>query len=102
MTLEPCSTIDVRCDPAIDHRWEISHDGESSITCLKVGDYFVIVVIDDAQDNVGFWILICTKRLHMVAHEKHVNAYGQMILYGNQVVIGKYFKQQVENPYSYV
>jgi hypothetical protein len=31
----------------------------------------------------------------MVAQEKHVDAYGQMFFYGSQVVIGKYFKQQV-------
>jgi hypothetical protein len=37
----------------------------------------------------------------MVAHGKHVDAYGQMFLYGSQIVIGKYFKQQGRSPYSY-
>ncbi len=54
MTLEPCSPIDVGCDLEIDDRWEVSHDGESLVACLEVGDYFVVVAIDDAQDNVGF------------------------------------------------
>jgi hypothetical protein len=69
MTLKPCSRIDVGCDPKIDDRWEVSHDEESLATCLEVGDYFVVVVTDDAQDNASFWILICIKRLHMVAQE---------------------------------
>jgi hypothetical protein len=38
----------------------------------------------------------------MVIEDKHVDAYGQMFLYGSQVVIGKYFKQQGRSPYSYV
>jgi hypothetical protein len=48
VTLKPWSLIDVGCDLDIDDRWEVFHDGESLITCLKVGDYFVIVAIDDA------------------------------------------------------
>ncbi len=38
----------------------------------------------------------------MVTHEKHIDAYDQMFLYGNRIVIGKYFKQQVRSPYSYI
>jgi hypothetical protein len=41
------------------------------------------------------------EKLHMVAKEKHVNAYGKT-LFGSQVVIDKYFNQQGRNPYSYV
>ncbi len=48
VTLEHCSPIDVGCDPKTDDRWEVSHDGESLATCLKVGDYFVVGAIDDA------------------------------------------------------
>jgi hypothetical protein len=45
---------------------------------------------------------MCIKKLHMVIEDKHVDAYGQMFLYSNQVVIGKYFKQQGRSLYSYV
>lgn len=45
---------------------------------------------------------MCIKKLHMVTEDKHVDAYGQMLLYSNQVVIGKYFKQQGRRLYSYV
>jgi hypothetical protein len=38
----------------------------------------------------------------MVIKEKHVDAYNQMFLYGSQVVISKYFKQQGRSLYSYV
>jgi hypothetical protein len=38
----------------------------------------------------------------MVTEDKHVDAYGQMFLYSNQVVISKYFKQQGRSLYSYV
>jgi hypothetical protein len=38
----------------------------------------------------------------MVIEKKHVDAYGQMFIYGSQVVIGKYFKQQGRSLYSYV
>jgi hypothetical protein len=38
----------------------------------------------------------------MVAQEKHIDAYGQMFIYGSQVANGKYFKQQGRSPYSYV
>jgi hypothetical protein len=100
VTLEPCSPIDVRCDLDIHDRWQVSHDGESLTACVEVG--FVVVAINDTQDNASSWILICTERLHMVAHEKHVDAYGQMFLYGNQNVMNKYFKQQGRSPYSYV
>ncbi len=48
VTLEPCSPIDARCDPKIDDRWEISHDGKSLTSYLEVGAYFVVVAIDDA------------------------------------------------------
>ncbi len=62
----------------------------------------VVVVTNDAQDSAGFQILICIEWLDMVAQEKHVDAYGQMFLFGSQFVIDKYFKQQGRNPYSYV
>jgi hypothetical protein len=102
MTLEPCSSIDVRCDPNIGDMWEVSHDGESLAACFEVGDYFVVVAIDDVKDSVGFWVLMCTKKLHMVTKDKQIDAYGQMFIYNNQVVIGKYFEQQGRSMYSYV
>jgi hypothetical protein len=45
---------------------------------------------------------MCTKKLHMVTEEKHVDIYGQMFFYNSQVFIGKYFKQQGRSLYSYV
>jgi hypothetical protein len=81
---------------------EVFHDSESLAACLEVGDYFAVATIDDAEDNAGFWVLMCTKRLHMVTKEKHVNTYGHMFIYSSQVVIGKYFKQQGRSSYSYV
>ncbi len=101
VTLEPCSAIDVRCDLIIDDMWQVSHDGESLTTCLEVGDYFVVVATNDVEE-CWFWVLMCTEKLHMVIEEKHVNTYGQMFFYDNQVVISKYFKQQGRSPYSYV
>jgi len=47
VALEPCSSIDVRCDPYIDDMREFSHDGKLLVACLKVGDYFVNVATDD-------------------------------------------------------
>ncbi len=102
VALEPCSYIDARCDPDINDMREVSHDGESLVACLEVNDYFVIVATDDVKDNVGFWVLMCIEKLDMVTKDKHVDAYGQMLIYGNQVVIGKYFKQQGRSPHSYV
>ncbi len=54
VTLEPCSPIDAWCDLEIDDKWEVSHDGESLITCLEIGECFVVIITDDAQNNVGF------------------------------------------------
>jgi hypothetical protein len=39
------------------------------------GYCFVVVANDDTKDGVGYWILMGTKRLHMVVEEKHVD-YG--------------------------
>jgi hypothetical protein len=52
--LKPCSPIDAWCDLEIDDKWEVSHDGESLVACLEVGDYFVVVTSNDAQNSVGF------------------------------------------------
>jgi hypothetical protein len=102
MALEPYSSIDVRCDPDIDDMREVSHDGESLVACLEVGDYFVITATNDVKDNVGFWGFNVHREVAYGNREKHVDAYGQMFLYNNQVVISKYFKQQGRSPHSYV
>ncbi len=54
VTLEPCSPIDAWCDLETNDKWEVSHDGESLITYLEIGECFVVVITDDAQNSVGF------------------------------------------------
>jgi hypothetical protein len=54
VTLEPCSSIDARCDLDIDDMREVSHDGESLATCSEVSDWFAIVATDDIEDNASF------------------------------------------------
>ncbi len=83
--------------------WEVFQDGESLVAYVEVGYCFIVVTNDDIEAfGVGFWILMCTERLHTVTLERHVNVYGQMFIYGSQIVIGKYFEQQGRSSYSYV
>jgi hypothetical protein len=42
---------------------------------LEVGDCFAIVAQDNIEDNVGFWVLMCVERLHMVTQDMHVDAF---------------------------
>jgi hypothetical protein len=56
VTLKPCSSINVRCDPNIDDMQKVFHDGESLAAYLEVGEYFVVVAINDIKDSVGFWV----------------------------------------------
>ncbi len=69
-------------------------------SCLPYS--FVVVATNDIKNSASFWVLMCTKKLHMVIEEKHIDAHGQMFLYCSQVFIGKYFKQQGRSLYSYV
>ncbi len=57
VTLEPCSSIDTRCDLDIDDMPEVYHDGESLATCLEVGDQFAIVATNDIEDSASFQVL---------------------------------------------
>ncbi len=88
-----------RCDTEVNDARETSNDGESSIVCLKVGDCFSIVVNDDKENNIRFWVVIYVEGLHMVTKDKHVYVFGRAFLYGNQVVISRYFNQVVISRY---
>lgn len=91
-----------RCDIETNDAKETSNDGELAVICLEVGNYFSIVANNDKENNFKFWVVICVEGLHMVTKDKHVYAFGQTFLYGNQVVISRYFNQQGRSPYSYV
>jgi hypothetical protein len=54
VTLEPCSSIDARCDLDIDDMREVFHDGESLAACLEVGNYFAIATINDVENDATF------------------------------------------------
>jgi hypothetical protein len=70
-------TFDAKCDLKVDDMREVFQDGELLTTCLEIGDYFAIIDNDDIKtSSVGFWILMFTKRLHVVTLERHVDAYG--------------------------
>jgi hypothetical protein len=57
--------------------WEVSQDVKLLTICLEVGDYFVIVTNGNIKtSSVGFWILMFTKRLHVVTLERNIDAYG--------------------------
>lgn len=44
----------------------------------------------------------CVESLHMVEETSKIDCYGQTVVRGEQIVIGKYYKQQGQSECSYV
>ncbi|CAM6097897.1 unnamed protein product [Calypogeia fissa] len=102
VTLEPCASI-ARID---EHEFEdeqlISNDGGMLERTLEEGDHFAVISDPDSDGGMGFWILLCTERLHMVEEHSKEDNYGQTVTRGEQLVVGKYYQQQGQSEYSYV
>ncbi len=99
VTLKPCSSIDARCDLDIDDMRKVSRWG---VISNLFRSWQLFCYCNYWWHRRQCWFLGFIERLYMVIEEKHVNTYGQMFFYGNQIVINKYFKQQGRSSYSYV
>jgi hypothetical protein len=101
VTLEPCLSA-ARLDEFDEDEQMISDDGEMLAKILEEGDNFAVLAEPERDSEAHFWILLCTERLHVVEEESKVDSYGQTVTKGEQIVIGKYYKQQGRSDLSYV
>ncbi|CAM6096299.1 unnamed protein product [Calypogeia fissa] len=105
ITLEPCITVghsDESDESGDEDEQRVSTDGETLASTLEEGENFAVLAEPDDETGPQFWILLCTERLHMVEEESKIDHYGQTVTRGDQIVVGKYYRQQGRSQYSYV
>jgi hypothetical protein len=49
-----------------DVNWDYGEDGNVLITCLEIGNNFVVNVVVDNDEGQEFWLIRCSKPLHKV------------------------------------
>jgi hypothetical protein len=99
--IEPCNIDDVRAD--VEHVDVIGEgDREAIVACLEVGDHFAVVADEGNSEDADFWILITEQTLHAVEEESREDCWGQKVYKGEQIVVGRYYKQQGRSMRSYV
>ena len=76
-------------------------NGTQLSSCLEVGDSFAVAADDSNDEDVNFYVLMCTKVPFTVVKEFE-DAWGNSFLPDDIVVATKYFQKWVGNPSNYV
>ena len=69
---------------------------------MEVGDHFAVVADEGNSEDADFWILIIEHTLHAVEEESKEDCWGQKVYRGEQIVIGRYYKQKGRSMRSYI
>jgi hypothetical protein len=48
-----------------DAHWDYGEDGDALVACLEIGDTFVVNVATNNDEDQEFWIVKCSKPLHI-------------------------------------
>ncbi len=48
-----------------DAHWDYGEDGDALVACLEIGDIFVVNVATNNDEDQEFWIIKCSKPLHI-------------------------------------
>ena len=99
--IEPCNIDDVRAD--VEHVDVIGEgDREAIAASLEVGDHFAVVADEGNSEDADLWILITEQTLQAVEEDSKEDCWGQKVYKGEQIVVGRYYKQKGRIMRSYV
>jgi hypothetical protein len=102
-TLEPCAVTEPSNeDDDEDLAWEGEEGDNFEAASLSVGDNFAIIAEPGNLEGADFYILQCTKGMHVVQEEKRTDSWGGEYDRGDEVVEGLYFKCQGKNEKSFI
>jgi hypothetical protein len=103
VTVEPCSVKDVASDSEeVNPDWEIDSGMNTLAAELEIGDCFAILAEPGNSEKANWFILQCTKPMHLVQEEVKEDAWGNQFDQGDEVVEGLYFQQKGIKENSYI
>lgn len=105
VTLEPTQAVDaVQEDEDLEQDWLVDPDCNDLAMQLEVGDHFAILADAEHPQSQGaeFFVLICTKKLHVVEEGCAANGWGGTVERSDEVVEGLYYHQRGAKQNSYI
>ncbi|KAG0573047.1 hypothetical protein KC19_VG144000 [Ceratodon purpureus] len=105
VTLEPVDLAQAVQEPEEpDPQWEQASNENFLASQFSVGDHFAVLADPHAPRSGGasFFVLMCTKPLHVVQEETVTDAWGSVLDRCDEVVEGIYYHQHGRKDNSYV
>lgn len=102
--LQPLYNVDaVQDHEEQDPDWEKAPDENVLAANLKVGDHFAVLAdpMHPGANSQDFFVLICTKVMHVVEAEQVIDNWGGVADRGDEVVHGIYYHQSGRKQNSY-
>ena len=75
---------------SVDDRHDVGVNGSYFASILEVGDNFTVAVSPDNEENVDFYILVCTKKVH-TCNTAFVCKWGEGFILGDSILEGLYY-----------
>jgi hypothetical protein len=106
ITLEPIKSTDIvqeSEEEEVDLEWTAELDDNFLASQLQVGDNFAVPVEPGNAEGADFYIVQCTKTMHIVQDVSRKDAWsGKLVEKGDEIVEGLYYRRQGRKENSYV
>jgi hypothetical protein len=103
--LIPNSTRSLRSamqDAFTEDEWDsFGLDGHHLCSCLEMGDNFSVITEEGNEEEVAYYVLMCTK-IPFIVQSAFDDAWGSLFQPGDIVVAGKYYQKWVGHDSNYV
>jgi hypothetical protein len=80
---------------------QLGECGDYLASCLEIGDNFVVNVEEGNQEDVDFYVMLCTQLVHVVK-EDFIDTWSTNLRVGDVVVVGTYYQTWGRGETSYV